>query len=164
MATLQEMQKAAEEINKVLGLVDHPIDTSQSATKLQNELYDIAVHEVEPNDNLTIPTWDLIEALAGKKIRANASGKKKDKQPRKKKYCRDYSYWDVLLENKEGLERDDYIRKANEKYVENGGRDNLKQADFVFRYVTPLLIFCKLIEVEDNRYRISKAYREHYKI
>jgi hypothetical protein len=71
--------------------------------------------------------------------------------PKVKKYTRGQAYGECVREMAEGT-FDDLITKANEKYIEHGGTDNMNESKFFGRFGESILRGLGIVEIsEDNK-------------
>lgn len=84
------------------------------------------------------------------------SKQKSKKKTKAKKKRIDYICDEVKNLSKEGASLEGIAKRANQKYVKNGGDDNKKQTHHHLRVVLPVLINFELVTEKDGKFYPGK--------
>ena len=166
MANKKELVKVAKELNKVLGL-NPAIETDQDKEELQEKIA-TAAELIEPEDNLTSKTIDILEEIMqetqGQEVEpedeleeeeveleeeeekekpAPKPKAKKEKKAKEKKAVSNGVTRSVatatVIKNNKSLTLEEWAEKSDSLFVEKGGSSNLKESGFSVRRALQIL-------------------------
>jgi len=182
--TKELLIQAAEELNEVMGLRP-PIDVKEDedlikakilkALELREEEDEFSPEvekvltaletEVENEEETTNKEKETKEDYRKNKPKAKekTSSKKKEKKtkpfPTPAELTRVEAMVEALGELAGKTETiDKIIQRANEIYVENGGKSNLKEAKSSFKTVTKAFQYINLLKVEEDSVSVSETF------
>ena len=92
----------------------------------------------------------------GEVVKKGTAAKKKTGPKMTSGYCREFTYFEALVAGpKKGMSFDEVIEAANDIYVDNGGKENLKQSAHAGKTILKVLVAAEAVTVKGDKYKVA---------